>query len=203
MYKLPYYTEEDQEKVLAFMQANSFANVIGAGEDYPVATHVPLEIKETGGKISFSGHIMKNTDHHKAFSKNENVIVIFNGPHCYISASWYANPNVASTWNYIAVHAKGKIKFTDEEGTRAMVENITNKYEGMESDAAFNKLPGDYVNKLIKAIIGFSIEVESIDNVFKLSQNHEVETKLKIIKRLSDNGSNEENKIAEYMRSMI
>src|SRR6476660_7536894 len=146
MYKLSYFTEEYHEKVLAFMKENSFAIITGINEKYPVATHVPLDIKMQEDKIIFIGHMMKNTDHHKAFVKNENVLVIFNGPHCHVSASWYSNPAVASTWNYMTVHAKGKIKFTDEMGTKIIVEQITNKYEGFESKAAFRNLPQEYVD---------------------------------------------------------
>ena len=170
MYKLKYFTEEDNEKVLAFMKANSFAVITGIGDEYPVATHVPLDIIQTGDKIFFTGHIMKNSDHHKAFLKNENVLVIFNGPHCHVSASWYANPVQASTWNYMTVHAKGKIYFKDEMQTKNIVEAITNKYEKPGSAAAFNNLPIEYVDRLVKAVIGFKIEVESIDNVFSLAK---------------------------------
>ncbi|MEI9934127.1 MAG: FMN-binding negative transcriptional regulator [Ferruginibacter sp.] len=112
MYKFSYFTEEDKAKVIAFMQEYSFAVITGFGEQYPVATHIPLEIEIKENKIFLSGHIMKNTDHHKAFLKNENVLVIFNGPHCYVSASWYSGRGIASTWNYMTVHAKGKISFT-------------------------------------------------------------------------------------------
>ncbi len=93
MYKFSYYTEKDNEKVIAFMKENSFAIITGPGNDYPVATQIPLDIKEHNGKILLKGHLMRNTDHHKAFVKNENVLVIFSGPHCYVSASWYVNPH--------------------------------------------------------------------------------------------------------------
>ena len=136
--------------------------------------------------------MMKNTDHHKAFSQNENVLVIFTGPHCYVSASWYVKKEVASTWNYIDVHAHGKIKFTSQERTKEIIENITNKYELPGSHAAFKKLPVEYVDRLVKAIVGFTIEVSTIGNVFKLSQNHEAKTRESIIENLisrSDEGS--------------
>ena len=137
MYKLLHFTEKDTDKVTAFMKDNSFAVITGFGEQYPVATHIPLEIVVADdGKISFSGHLMKNTDHHKAFVKNENVLVIFNGPHTYVSASWYTTPEVASTWNYITVHAKGKIVFTDDEDTYNIIKSITNRYEGTETAAS-------------------------------------------------------------------
>lgn len=192
MYKLPYFTEENEEVVFDFMNNNSFAIIAGYDGSFPVATHVPLDIKKVGEQIILTGHMMKNTDHHKAFLQNKNVLVIFNGPHCYVSASWYSKKEVASTWNYIDVHAKGKIIFTDEDGTKKIIESITDKYETRESEAAFNKLSKDYVDRLVKAIIGFTIEISSIENVFKLSQNHDAITResiIGILKTRSDEGS--------------
>ena len=203
MYRLKYFTEDDIEKVIQFMKEHSFAIITGLGKDFPVATHVPLEIKETDIKLKFTGHMMKNTDHHKAFLENENVLVIFPGPHCHVSASWYTNPAVGSTWNYMTVHAKGKISFGDEAFTRKMVEDITNKYEKPGSEAAFNKLSTEYVDGMVKAIAGFTIEVESFDNVFKLSQNHDQETRQSIIEHLFKNGSDDEKKIAREMLKRI
>jgi len=201
MYKLPYFTEEDQDKVIAFMKENAFAVVTGFGTEYPVASHLPLNIEISAeGKIFLTGHLMKNTDHHKAFEKNENVLVIFNGPHTYVSASWYTKPDTASTWNYITVHAKGKIKFMDEAGTYEAIKSITDKYEGTDSAASFNKLSKEYVMSLIKAIVGFEIEVISFDNVFKLSQNHNEETRANISTQLMKRGDDHSGAIAEEMR---
>ena len=137
MYKFPYYTEDDFQKVVDFMKANSFATIIGHGEKYPAASHIPLEIEMTeNGKIFLNGHLMKKTDHHIAFEKNEHVLVIFNGPHTQVSASWYTNPAMGSTWNYMTVHAKGKIHFKDEQGTYEAVKAITAKYEGYEKTSS-------------------------------------------------------------------
>ena len=201
MYKLPYFTEEDDKKVIVFMKENSFAVITGFGGEYPVATHIPLAVEmNEDGRVFLYGHLMKNTDHHKAFENNEKVLVIFNGPHTYVSASWYENPQSASTWNYITVHAKGKIKFTDEEGTYRAIEAITNNYEGTETAASFHKLPQDYIMKLIKAIVGFSIEVESFDNVFKLSQNHSSENRRSIVEHLQERGDAHSDAIAKEMQ---
>ena len=147
--------------------------------------------------------MMKETDHYKAFLKNENVLVIFSGPHCYVSASWYVAKNVASTWNYMDVHAKGKIRFTGDEETKNIIENITGQYELPGSEAAFDQLPVEYVARLSKAIAGFHIEVESLENIFKLSQNHDEVTRKQIIenlKRLNDYNSGE---IAKEMEERV
>ncbi|MEO5891561.1 MAG: FMN-binding negative transcriptional regulator [Ferruginibacter sp.] len=203
MYKFSYFTEEDNEKVIAFIKENSFAVVTGFNDQYPVASHLPLDVEvKEDGKIFLHGHLMKKTDHHLAFEKNENVLVIFNGPHTYVSASWYTNPQVASTWNYMAVHAKGKITFTDEEGTYQAIKSITNKYEGTDTAASFDKLPKEYVLKLIKAIVGFSIEVEKIDNVFKLSQNHGEENRHSIESHLKARGDEHSAAIAKQMGNL-
>ncbi len=203
MYKLPYFTEKDGDKIIAFMKENSFAIITGLTDQYPVATHIPLEIVVTDeGKMLLAGHLMKNTDHHKAFVKNENVLVIFNGPHCYVSASWYNNPQKASTWNYMTVHAKGKIIFTDEEGTFEAIKAVTNKYEGVETAAAFNKMPKEYIMQMLKAIIGFTIEIESLDNVFKLSQNKTQQEQIHIIEQLKKRGDENSVKIADQMEKL-
>jgi transcriptional regulator len=204
MYKLPYFVEEDIEKVIAMMKENSFAVISGFGEHYPVATHIPLEIEVAeDGEIFLKGHMMRNSDHHKAFLKNNKVLVVFNGPHCFVSASWYVNPASGSTWNYMTVHAKGKITFSDEDGTYNAVKKITNKYEGIESIAAFDKLPKEYIEQMVKAIVGFSIEVESIENVFKLSQNQDEPSKNNIIKHLQERGDEQSQKIAEEIQKRL
>ena len=199
MYKLPYFTEADPEKVISFMKENAFAVVTGVGDEYPVASHLPLNFETREDKIFLTGHLMRNTDHHKAFEKNEHVLVVFNGPHCFVSADWYNNPTVGSTWNYITVHAKGRIKFTDDEGTYKAINAITNKYVGTGTAASFDKLPEEYITRLLKAIVGFEIEVISFDNVFKLSQNHDEADRKNIIKHLKERADGKSVAIAKEM----
>lgn len=203
MYKIPYFTEKDAREVVDFMKAHSFAMVTGMGTDSPVATQLPLEIEENDGKIFLKGHLMRKTDHHLAFEKNNNALVLFTGPHCYVSAAWYNNPNTASTWNYMTVHARGKISFMDDDGTYEAVKAVTNKYEGTATKAAFNNMPSEYIKPLIKAIVGFSIEVETIENVFKLSQNKTPEEKENIINHLIKRNEKDDLLIAQQMQHRL
>ena len=186
MYKMTHFTEQDKQKVMAFMKEHSFAVVTGAGKEYPVASHLPLEIIEEGEQLFFTGHLMRKTDHHLAFEKNENVLVIFSSPHAFINAGWYAKPAEASTVNYMAVHAKGKISFTNEAGTLAAIKQLTDKHIGSNSPASFNNIPKDYVASMLKAIVGFKIEVTALQNVFKLSQNKNKEDQQNIIEHLNN-----------------
>jgi transcriptional regulator len=199
MYRFSYYTEQDQAKVIAFMKENAFALITGTGENYPVATQIPLAVKMNDGKIFLEGHMMRKTDHHLAFEKNNNVLVLFTGPHCFVSASWYTDPHVGSTWNYMTVHAKGRISFKDEEGTRNAVKALSDKYEGTSSQGAFDNLPKEYIDHMVKAIVGFSIEVEELDNVFKLSQNRDEASQRNIIEQLMNRGDEHSRKIAKEM----
>jgi transcriptional regulator len=204
MYKLSYFTENDHEAVIAFMKQHSFAVITAIGEQYPVATQVPLFIDvNEEGKIILSGHIMRKTDHHRAFEKNENVLVLFTGPHTYISASWYTNPQSASTWNYMTVQAKGKITLLDEAATYQAIKNITDHYEGQETAAAFNKMEDEYIAAMLKAIVAFSIEVETLDNVFKLSQNKDEQNKKQIIAALQQRHDENSKMIAEEMMKRL
>ncbi len=203
MYKFYHYTEKDKQKVIDFMKENAFAFITGIGNHYPVATQIPLAVKLIDGKILLEGHMMRKTDHHLAFEKNENVLVLFSGPHCYVSASWYTERGIGSTWNYMTVHAKGKISFKDEEGTRDAVKALSDKYEGTVSADSFGHLPKEYIDHMVKAIVGFSIEVEELDNVFKLSQNRDEASQKNIIEQLIKRGDYNSRMIAEEMERRL
>jgi transcriptional regulator len=200
MYSLPYFKENDGEEVLRFMHAHPFVLLCGSDKNgKPVATQVPVLIKEKEGQIVLEGHVMKGTDHHKALEQNQQVLAVFTGAHTYVSASWYSDPKQASTWNYLSVHARGKLAFLEESSLRRILEETTTKYENNESSPAlFKHLAEEYVNRLIKAIVGFEIKIESIENVFKLSQNRDEKSFHTIMEKL--NAQDEDGKkIAKEM----
>lgn len=187
MYSLPYFKENDGEEVLRFMHGHPFVMLCGSDKKgKPVATQVPVLIKVTGKQIVLEGHVMKNTDHHKALEENPQALAVFMGAHTYVSASWYSNPNQASTWNYLSVHACGSIRFLEEQELRRILDETTTKYENDEnSPALYRHLSDDYINRLIKAIIGFELKVENIENVFKLSQNRDEKSFHTIMEKLN------------------
>lgn len=191
MYNLPYFKETDEKVIVEFIDKHPFAFLAGCDKNYkPVATQVPVFIEEEDGKKFLRGHIMKNTDHHKAFLENPNVLVVFSGPHTYVSATWYSDPHQASTWNYMSVHAKGTIKFLDEKGLEKVLRKTTLHFEDQNNDSTtvFDNLPQEYKQKLMKAIIAFEIEIKEFDNVFKLSQNRDPKSYEHIKEKL--NGQN-------------
>jgi len=200
MYNLPHFKEPDKAVVIEFMKQHPFAMMIGSANDRSVATQIPLLFEERNGKMILLGHMMRKQDHHLAFVKNPNVLVVFTGPHTYVSATWYSNPHQASTWNYLSVHARGKLTFLDEAGLTDALRKLTMHFEKQNphSSTVFDNLPADYTNELMKAIVAFEIEVESIEHVFKLSQNRDKESYEHIIEKLKEE-SGEAAEVAKMM----
>jgi transcriptional regulator len=190
MYSLPYFKEKDLAVVKQFMKANPFAFITGCdANNQPVATQVPLLVEERDGKLFLLGHVQRKTDHQLAFEQNPHALAVFTGPHTYVSASWYTNKQTASTWNYVSVHAKGTLKFLDDAALLALLSRLTAYFENNpHSPALVEKMPEEYVSKLMKAIVAFEIEVTHLDNVFKLSQNHEKENFTAIVDNLKVQG---------------
>ncbi len=187
MYDLPHFKEKNHQEVIQFMKDHPFIFLTGVdSENKPVATQVPVFIDEREGKLFLSGHMMRNTDHHKAFENNPAILAVFNGPHVYVSATWYDNPHQASTWNYMSVHAKGQISFGGKEELITALKRLTLHYENNNtaSTTVFDNLPDEYREPLMKAIVPFEIEVTAADNVFKLSQNRDEKSYDNIIAQL-------------------
>ena len=104
MYKMPEFTEKDTQAVIEFMHNHPFVMLTGCNNNIPVATQVPVLMEEQeDGAIVLRGHIMRKTDHHLAFEQNPKGLVLLNGPGCYVSASWYGERGIGSTWNYMTV----------------------------------------------------------------------------------------------------
>lgn len=189
MYNLPYFKEKDEQVILDFVHQHPFAFITGCDENNkPVATQIPVFIEKRGEKLYLTGHMMKNTDHHKAFEKNPNALCVFTGAHSYVSASWYVNQHQASTWNYMSVHAKGQLRFLDEQGLIEVLQKTSLHFENgnTASPTSYDNLPAEYTAKLVKAIVAFEIEVEWIDNVFKLSQNRDQQSYQQIVDQLEN-----------------
>ena len=187
MYNLPHYKEHDEQLVKEFIATYPFAFLTGCdSENRPIATQLPLFIEEIEGKKVLRGHLMKNTDHHKAFLHNENMLAVFTGKHTYVSGSWYSNPNSASTWNYMSVHIKGIVRFLEEDALEGVLRmtSLHFKNQNTESPTVFDNLPSEYKQSAMKFITAFEIEITAIETVFKLSQNKDAKSYQNIIEKL-------------------
>lgn len=191
MYNLTYFKEKEKQTLVKFMEDNRFAFMTGSFlSGIQVATQIPVLLEERNGELYLQGHIMRNTDHHKAFVENPNALLVFTGPNCYVSASWYSNPQVGSTWNYMSVHVGGQVSFMANEELIQFMRKLTLKMEkGNKQSLTFiDNLPEQYVDKMMPAIVGFEIRAEKMENVFKLSQNRDEKSYLNIISKLEEQG---------------
>jgi transcriptional regulator len=193
MYNFSYFKENDKQTILNFIEENPFAFMTGSYlSGGQVATQIPILLDERNGELFLQGHFMRNTDHHKAFIENPKALIVFTGPSCYVSASWYNNPQIGSTWNYMSVHISGEVNFMTNEELIAFMRKLTLKFEkgNTQSLTFYDNLPEQFLNKMMPAIAGFEIKAEKIENVFKLSQNRDEKSYLNIISKLDELGGN-------------
>lgn len=202
MYNLSYFKEEDRKVLLQFLNDHPFAFLTGSYTNgMQSATQLPVLVEEKGDKLILHGHIMRQTDHHKAFLENPQVLAVFTGPNTYVSASWYSNPQTGSTWNYMSIHMRGNIRFLGEEGLQKLLRKLTLRFENNNaaSPTIYDNLPDEYIKHMLPAIVAFEIDVTEMENVFKLSQNRDKKSYHQIIAQLEKQGG-DSALIAEEMK---
>ncbi len=191
MHSFPYFKEKDQKRIMDFLTNHPLAFLTGSTlGGNQVATQVPILPEERNDELFLQGHFMRNTDHHRAFAENPKALIVFTGPNSYVSASWYTNPSIGSTWNYMSVHISGTMSFMTDENLIRFLRKLTLTFEGgdRQSPTFYDNLPDDFVNKMMPAIVGFEVKANNIDNVFKLSQNRDEKSYRNIISNLNKKG---------------
>lgn len=189
MYDLPYHKASNEQVIKELIEKHPFAFLTGCNvSNKPVATQVPLFLEERDGQKFLSGHLMRNTDHHKAFLHNDQVLAVFTGNHTYVSGTWYSDPHTASTWNYMSVHVHGTIRFLDGDALEEMLRKTSLHFENNNPDSptVYDNLSKSFLDKFMKAIVAFEIEVTKLDSVFKLSQDRDEQSYHQIIEKLKD-----------------
>lgn len=199
MYIPHYYKNEDIEEVKHFIKENSFGILIDQIDGKPWGTHIPLELEEGKNQKSFLvSHLAKANPQSSALKDDKEVLCIFNGPHHYISSSWYKTEEVP-TWNYIAVHVYGAIKILTEEETLASMFKLVERYESFAKEPINLSTFSKKTMRQVKGVIGFSIEIKEIQAAYKLSQTRE-EDHNTIIKELKEIDSAQSIAIAKNMK---
>ncbi|MCB0697268.1 MAG: FMN-binding negative transcriptional regulator, partial [Chitinophagaceae bacterium] len=172
MYGPKHYTETDREKILEFIATHPFATLIVNDKERSYATQIPVMLDERDNTLYLQGHVSRHTDHYPILADSTEVLLMFTGAHCYVSAGWYAERGQASTWNYMTVQARGSIHLFDEHESLELLKELTHYYEdGQDHPELLENMPEEYVAANVKAIAGFEITVTSLDATFKLSQN--------------------------------
>lgn len=171
MFMPNYYKNENIENVKDFLKENSFGILLSQVDGRISGTHIPMELDTNeNGEDVLVGHIAKANPQSKHFKNDDEILAIFNGPHSYISSSWYQKENVP-TWNYVAVHIYGKVEIIEGEALLNSLKKLVDKYEqNSENPVSVEKMSSRTLRQ-INGIVGFSIKINEIQAASKLSQN--------------------------------
>jgi len=176
LYIPKHFRVDDPDALYDFIEKNAFATLVSSGPKGLHVSHIPLLAEREGGKIRLLGHVARANDQWEALEGASDVLAIFHGAHAYVSPGWYQNHPAVPTWNYAVVHAHGKARLMDEAELHDLVVRLSNTYEGGRPKPwKATELPADFVGNLLKAIVGFEIEVTRLEGKFKLSQNRPAE----------------------------
>src|SRR5574341_1028122 len=156
MYNPSHFRMEDREAVLSFMRANNFASLVSAGDQGIVATHLPFIVAEREGQVVLRSHMAKANSHWKSFDDGRESLVIFQGPHAYISPTFYDSRVNVPTWNYAVVHAYGAPRILNGAETQSVLMDMMDSFE-VEYKVQFDELPDDFRRKMLDGIVAFEI----------------------------------------------
>jgi transcriptional regulator len=191
MYIPPHYQNHNSEEVKEFIKQNSFGILINVMENKPWGTHIPLELEQDEhGYDVLVGHIAKANPQWKYFKDESEVLCIFNGPHAYVSSSWYKEEEVP-TWNYVAVHVYGTLRVLTQEETMASMYRLVNKYEKNSKNPISLDDMSPQTLRQVKGVVGFEIRISDIQATYKLSQTRAADhaTIISELKERPDSGS--------------
>jgi len=201
MYRPRHFDIDDPAILENFMREQSFALLITTIDGAPFASHIPLLLDTDGGNRRLLGHVAKANKQYLDFDGKTEALVVFWGPHAYVSPNWYASEKMVPTWNYVTVHAYGNPRTLSEpDEARSVLERLTEAYE---SDATRNwsmdGLPDDFVNSQLKGIVAFEMPLDRVEGKFKLSQNRQPADRKGVIKGLRATGDTEAVEVARLM----
>lgn len=199
MYIPKYFKVTDVNEIHGFIQKNSFGTLVTTKKGRPIATHLPFGFTKQSEDFYITGHMAYGNPQWRTFETNDDVLVMFQGPHAYVSSSWYSKENVP-TWNYEAVHVYGKASILPREELIEDLKNMLEKYEGhRENPVLWDTLTPDLLESELKGIVGFKIKVEEIQAAYKLSQNRNEADYRNIVENLRNEGDPQSRQVAERM----
>ncbi|KYD03314.1 FMN-binding negative transcriptional regulator [Bacillus atrophaeus] len=203
MYIPKYYKVTNVDDIWDFVQNNSFGTIVTTAQGKPIATHLPLQLIKEGDTYYITGHIAYGNPQWRTFEACEDVLVMFQGPHAYISSSWYEKENVP-TWNYQAVHVYGTASILNEEELKHDLTMLLQKYEKhRKNPVLWDELSPQLLESQMKGIVGFKMKVGEIQASYKLSQNRNETDYMSIIDQLRNEGNLNSKQMADLMEKRL
>ena len=202
MYIPKAFREDDISAIHTLIREYSFAALITQREGVPFATHLPFMLDaERGPNGTLLAHMARANPQWHDFASAQEVLVIFQGPHAYISPSWYEVELSVPTWNYAVAHAYGLPRLIeDQEKLYDLLKILIQTHEAQFENPWPFQLSDDYLKKMMRGIVGFEIEITRLEGKFKLSQNRSETERENVIAALQE--SPDTLAVAEFMRSV-
>ncbi|UTR10053.1 FMN-binding negative transcriptional regulator [Evansella sp. LMS18] len=198
MYIPKHFEITDEELIYEAIEKYSFATLFSQHQGEPCATHLPLTLKREENALY--GHFARTNGQWKDI-ENQQVLVVFQGPHCYISPSWYETSKAVPTWNYVSVHVYGKVAIVeDPKLVFDSLDEMVNKYEAADSPYNLKGTDTGYIDSMMKGIVPFKINITKTEAKAKLSQNHPEERQKLVVKNLESTSDQNNLEIAELMK---
>ena len=182
MYIPPLNRVEDRSAINAFIHAHGFAALITNGKGKTIASHLPVLFDEDSNVLR--SHMARANEQWKYLESGDEVLCIFHGPHAYISPSWYEEQHTVPTWNYAVVHVYGKPSLVGPAELKQIVLDTTAKYESTMPKPWKIPLSENEIGQMLKAIVGFKIDIVRVEAKFKLGQNRSREDQEKMLRNL-------------------
>jgi transcriptional regulator len=199
MYIPKHFKINDENVIFDLIENNSFATLFSQHNGEPYATHLPFILNKD--ERALYGHFARANGQWKDI-QNQQVLVIFQGPHCYISPSWYETKMSVPTWNYVAAHIYGEMEIVENaEEVFDALHQMVEKYETPDSSYQLDEVDSSYVEGLSKGIVGFKIKINRIEGKAKLSQNHPKERQELVVKQLEKTPLENNRRIADLMKT--
>lgn len=201
MYIPTHFNVEDRNEIMEFIQKNSFGILASVQNEKITASHLPMVLTQSEGEVLIEGHVAKGNLQWHDFEKNENVILIFQGDHGYVSPLLYQSKESVPTWNYMAVHVYGKIKIQHESKDKIVsLEKMIMQYEP-EYFEQWKSLSGEYKQKMLGGIVAFVVRVETMEGKFKLSQNRPEHDREKVTQHFLSRENEMLNRLGTEMKN--
>lgn len=200
MYIPKYFKITNVNEIWDFVQNNSFGTIVTIKSGKPIATHLPLQLMKEEDTYYLTGHMAYGNTQWRTFETCDDILIMFQGPHAYISSSWYKEENVP-TWNYQAVHVYGTARILDEEELEQDLTMLLQKYEEHRDNPVLWENLSSQTKKQIKGIVGFKIKIQEVQAAYKLSQNRNEEDYKKIIGKLFEEKDLNSKQLAEVMKN--
>jgi transcriptional regulator len=171
VYSPPYNRLEDRAAQIAFMRANDFVLLVTGTGGALHASHLPVVVDDSGGRVTLHLHMARNNPQWKEFFPDEEAMVVFSGPHAYVSPRWYEEAERVPTWNYAALHAYGTVRMIEERAAKHASQRRLVAELDPQWLPRFDALRPEYVAQMLDGIVTFDIAVARIETRWKLSQN--------------------------------